>query len=67
MIMAIKELKEILKDWPDSDDEGESNDVWIETGLGLSSPVTNWCRLNNREEINSKSLLLESNAFEDNG
>jgi len=56
--MTIKELKEILKDWPDIHEDGEPTEVWIETGLELSSQVINYSRLGGGD------LLLESNAFE---
>ena len=60
-MMTIKELKEIIKDWPETTKDGEPTEVWIETGLMLGSPVTNYSRLGHAPD-----LLLESNAFEDN-
>jgi hypothetical protein len=50
--LLIKELKKFLKS---CDDEGE---VWIETGKGLSSPVTTIITLNRND------VYLESRAFE---
>ncbi len=58
-MMTVKELKDIIKDWPEITDRGELAEVWIETGLMLSSQVTNHCRLG------PGHFLLESNAFED--
>ena len=60
-MMTVKELKGIIKDWPETIDGSEPAEVWIETGLMLSSQVTNHCRLG------PGHFLLESNAFEDNG
>jgi len=59
-MMTVKELKEVLKDWPEVDSEGEPTEVWIETGLMLSSQASNYSRLGSHGD-----LLLESNAFED--
>lgn len=65
--MTVKELKELVKDWPEVTNYGEPTEVWIETGHGLSSPVVVAMALNLREmEDGTKSadLVLESNAFE---
>lgn len=56
--MTVKELKEILKEWPEECEGGEPAEVWIETGVMLSSMVTRICRLSRGD------LLLKSNAFE---
>lgn len=67
--MTVKKLKEIIKDWPEERGDGEDTEVWIETGLMLSSQVVNWSKLNVRVDENGKDsydLLLESNAFENN-
>ncbi len=58
-MMTVKELKDILKDWPDIAENGRPTEVWLETGLMLSSQVSNYSRLGIAD------LLLESNAFED--
>jgi hypothetical protein len=50
MVLTIKELKEFIKDLPDKNKEGEPFEVWFQTGQGLSSPVTEICKLNNRED-----------------
>lgn len=57
--MTVRELKEILRDWPDMTPDSEPTEVWIETGLMLSSQVSNHSPLGWQ-----KNLLLESNAFE---
>ena len=59
MTITIKELKDILKDWPDTTENGDPSEVWIETGRELSSPVTDFSRLGRGD------FLLESDAFED--
>lgn len=56
--LTVKELKEIIKDWPDKNRYDEPNEVWIETGRDLTSPITYISRLNMTD------LLFESNAFE---
>ena len=58
-MMTVRALKVILKDWPDKTPNGELTEVWIETGLMLSSQVTNHSSLGHHN-----NLLLESNAFE---
>lgn len=55
--MTIKELKEILKDWPDDDSYDEENEIWIYTSESCSSLVLKYYRLNEGD------LLLESGAF----
>ena len=37
--LTVKELKNAIKDWPEINVNGEPTEVWIETGLGLSSQV----------------------------
>ena len=58
-MMTVKELKEILKDWPDMTEDGEPAEVWLETGLHLSSQASNYSYLSRGD------FLLQSNAFED--
>jgi len=65
--MTVKELKELVKDWPEVTNYGEPTEVWIETGRGWSSPVVVAMALNLRDmEDGTKTadLVLESNAFE---
>ena len=50
--LLVKELKKFLER---CEDEGE---VWIETGIGLTSPATTIITLN------SNDICLESTAFE---
>lgn len=58
--LTVKELKELLTDWPETNEDGEPTEVWIETERGLSSIVTKVWPLNKREH--STDLLLESHA-----
>lgn len=48
--MTVKELKELVKDWPEVDVNGEPTEVWMETGRGLSSPVRVAVKLNYRKD-----------------
>ena len=57
-MMTVKELKEILKDWPDENEMGEPTEIWLETGLMRSSQASNYSLLGWQN-----NLLLESNAF----
>ena len=55
--LTVKELKKLIKHWAEKDANGNDNEVWIETGNGLSSVVTEVVRLNQTD------ILLESKAF----
>lgn len=44
--MTVKELKEIIKDWPEVDDNGEPTEVWIGARDGTSNQVQSVCSLN---------------------
>lgn len=58
--LTVKELKEIIADWAETDEDGEPTEVWIETGWCLSSVVIEVTPLNKRE--NSADLFLSSGA-----
>jgi len=69
--MTVKELKQIIQDWPEEDIEGEPTKVWIGTGAMLSSVVTEVSPLNHRIEndignhaLEWADIILESDAFE---
>jgi hypothetical protein len=49
--ITIKELKELVKDLPETDEYGEDFEVWIETGENLSSPCKEIWRLNKGDII----------------
>ena len=52
--MTVKELKEIIKDWPEVDGNGEPTEVWINSGKGLSSIANSAVKLNTRINIETK-------------
>lgn len=57
--MTIKELKAAINEWPELDSNGEPNNVWVETGAGLSSLATSlW-------PLSGEHIELCSNAFDD--
>ncbi len=59
--LTVRELKEIITDWSETDENGEPTEVWIETGWCLSSIVIEVSPLNKREK--SADLILISGAF----
>lgn len=68
--MTVKELKQIIQDWPEEDIEGEPTRVWIGTGTMLSSVVTEVSPLNHRIEndignhaLEWADIIFESDAF----
>jgi hypothetical protein len=65
--MTVKELKEVIKQWPEVDEHtGEDCEVWITTGKNLSSPVICVYPLNLRMNNGKASydILLDTNAFD---
>ncbi len=46
--LTVAELKLIINDWPETDNNGNPCEVWIETGKDLSSPVVEVSPLNYR-------------------
>lgn len=36
--VTVSQLKAIIAEWPELDEEGDPNQVWLATGDGLSSP-----------------------------
>jgi len=65
MGVTVKELKDAIKDWPETGRDGEPTEVWIETGWCLTSPVVAVSRLNRRTDGKREwfDMELESNAF----
>ena len=57
MGITVKQLKEIVKDWPETDTLGEDSEVWIMTGETLSSPVVAI------SPLNSADLMLEPGGY----
>ena len=66
-MMTVKQLKEIIKDWPEVNlDNGEETEVWVETGWCRSSPITCAVPLNLREnETGSWSDIIFETATSD--
>lgn len=61
--MTVKELKEAIKDWPETFENGEPCEVWMSTGRQLSSPVTSICPLNmDREQ--SADVIFGCNVYD---
>ena len=53
--MTIRQLKRIINNIPEAnDDNGEEREVWLETGMGLSSPAKIVSMLNVRTDGNGK-------------
>lgn len=49
--LKVRELKKILADWPETDEDGELTEVWIETGKNMSSAVVEVLPLNKADII----------------
>lgn len=63
--LTVKELKELIKDWPEKNQYAEDCEVWVEIGKGLRSPVTLVSPLNikNDDGIISADIIFETNTF----
>ena len=46
--LTVRELKEIIENWPEFDDDGEPTEVWIECKAFESNPVYRVSSLNVR-------------------
>ena len=62
--LTIRQLKEVIKDWPEVNEyTGQECEVWITTGEGLSSPCVELEPLNRRlddEKVSADILLTPS-------
>jgi hypothetical protein len=47
--LTVKELKELIKDWPETDNIGDPTEVWVEHN-GFSNQVKSVSPLNARED-----------------
>jgi len=47
--MTVAELKKLVADWPEKDQNGDDNEVWLQTSPGASSPVVTFAKLNERD------------------
>lgn len=54
--MTIKELKELVKDLPEQDENGDDFGVWITNHNGLTNIVHEFANLNQKE--NGSDILL---------
>lgn len=46
--VTVAELKVMIADWPETDAMGDPTEVWLETGVSLTSPCNEVCPLNYR-------------------
>lgn len=49
--LTVAEFKKLIADWPETDIDGEPTEVWISTGVNLSSPVVEVSQLNRTDLI----------------
>lgn len=56
--MTVTELKAIIKDWPETDLDGEPSEVWITTGYCLSSQCVR------HELLNHSDILFTPRNYE---
>jgi hypothetical protein len=65
--LTVKQLKEMIKDWPEVDLFGDPCEVWLGSGNGLTNICTRVSSLNHRSDhdgvhvVESADLLLEIN------
>lgn len=51
--LTVRELKELIKNWPEVDEHGDEAEVWVEDEYGISNPVRSvW-------PLNSVDILFE--------
>ena len=48
--LTVRELKELIKDWPEENMYGEPCEVWMDVGSGMTCMVVEVCPLNYREQ-----------------
>lgn len=48
--LTIKELKIMINDTPEVNEDGKPFEVWVQTGDNVSSPVKTVYKLNSRED-----------------
>jgi hypothetical protein len=60
--LTVKQLKELIKDWPENDENGDPTEVWIMVAPCVSSPVQQVSPLNALYDtdgsIRSASIVL---------
>ena len=60
--LTVKELKEMIKDWPETNEHGQLTEVWIETDLNTSGVVTEIQPLTMRGDV--ADMILKGTSFE---
>jgi hypothetical protein len=55
--LTVTELKRIIQDWPEVDDNGDPTEVWFETGDQTSSIVLTMSWLNSGDVVFGNDLL----------
>lgn len=60
--LTVKQLKEAIKNWPETNEDGNPTEVWIETGWCMSSVVVEITPLNKRGNL--ADVILSSSAFD---
>jgi len=55
--LTVKELKEIIKDWPDERADGTPTEVWLANAAGVSNLAVEVSDLN-RDDENVGDLIL---------
>lgn len=65
--MTIKELKDLVKDLPEVDENGENYEVWVENCeyRGLSNPVRTITRLNKGDILLSRWTYENIRSYAD--
>lgn len=58
--LTVKELKELIKDWPETDKDGNASEVWIETEFGVSNVVKEVWPLNETDMLFECDVTKES-------
>lgn len=56
--MTVRDLKAVVRDWPEEGPNGEPCEVWMLTGPTTSSPATKVIPLNMGDDAQSADLLL---------
>jgi hypothetical protein len=65
-LMTIKDLKNLVKDLPEVDEHtGEPFEVYIETGIGLSSSVSIAFPLNRGDLLLASKVFLSTHTIEE--
>lgn len=58
--MTVRELKELIKDWPEEREDGSLTEVWLGDAEGYSNHAKEICTLNLDENDCSDILISHS-------